>query len=94
MAYKIQVPRHQPLYSGLGCLISVSIGHRGFEGEKLEAILSWAAAHHSALHVCVADTLHRHDFVFQRNLSEGAAAVEARAAGEAWLAVIVQDVVP
>ena len=63
--------------------LKISVGSEYHEGSKLQAALEWAAARFSHLHICVADTLQRHN-LYSSLAADEAAKVSLRL-GDNWI---------
>ncbi len=63
-------------------ILGISVGNLNQEGDKFKATVQWAARNFDRLHLMVADTLQRHNFV----MGEKDALFHARKKGDIWLA--------
>ncbi|MDJ1182508.1 tRNA-dependent cyclodipeptide synthase [Roseofilum casamattae] len=67
------------------CRIGISVGNLSFEGNKLQALLSWTHSRFDRCLLYVADTLQRHNYVWQLEMSEQEAFQKALESGDRWL---------
>jgi tRNA-dependent cyclodipeptide synthase len=73
------------------CLLGISVGQPYHEGEKFRETLRWVSRCFARLHVWVADTLQRHNLLYQYAPGSGMfspaeAECLSRLAGEEWIA--------
>jgi tRNA-dependent cyclodipeptide synthase len=83
--YKVKALQKYLWSSEKNCLLGISIGQGYHEGAKLESTLLWACKRFEKLHIWIADTLHRHDMMFQYCESMEQATVRSRLEGDNWL---------
>lgn len=67
------------------CRIGISVGNLAFEGDKLQALLSWTHSRFNQRLLYVADTLQRHNDVWKLGMSEAEAFQKALDRGVQWL---------
>lgn len=83
--YKVRIRGAIPWRGEKRCLMEISVGQDYHEGDKLRATVRWINGHFSQVHICLGDTLHRHNLMFERCEDETRAAIESRLIGDAWL---------
>ena len=66
-------------------LIGVSLGNRAYENNKLKSLVAWATQHFETVTIMLADSLQRHNIMFQENVDEKQAYDIAISRGDAWL---------
>lgn len=67
------------------CRIGISVGNLAFEGDKLQALLTWTHSRFSQCLLYIADLLQRHNYVWQFGMSEKEAYQKALERGHQWL---------
>lgn len=65
--------------------LQISVGQPYHEGDKLAAMLDWAAPRFETIDLCINDTLQRYNLMFERNVSRFRALDVAREEGDKWL---------
>lgn len=67
--------------------LGVSLHSPNFENGALDAILDWANLNYRELVIDLTDTINRHPYQAEKNLSVAEACLQARQAGDKWLRV-------
>lgn len=84
--YKVEVQRGGDWKQQSALRLGISVGNPSHEGEKLAALVEWAAARFDTVNVLVADSLQRHNLMAESAISEDEAMLQAQEAGADWIA--------
>ena len=66
--------------------LGISLGGRNHEEDRLFALVEWAGARFESVHILVADSVQRHNIMFDRSIDEISAREQAMAEGDSWIA--------
>ena len=87
-AYKVKVKSEQSTHNWQNfdhARLQISVGQEYHEGDKLEAMLDWAAPRFETIDLCVNDTLQRFNLIFEHGVSRFRAHDVAREEGDKWV---------
>jgi tRNA-dependent cyclodipeptide synthase len=85
-AYKVKVKNGNEWANFENCRIQMSLRNDKYEDDKLFALLEWAYNRFNKVDLIVSDSLVRHNLMFEKNLNERDAYIEAISMGDQWLA--------
>ncbi len=83
--YKVKILSNCPWKGVSNIRLGISLGGSYPEEDRLFALLEWADARFDNVDILVADSIHRHNIMFERSIDESFALELAMAEGDDWI---------